>query len=77
MPLAATHYYFIREIPTFASFEVRMSVQAWDQKWVCVNFVFIFFLLTGYKNYTVLCRAEIRHQAQEIKSGTEVHGEDC
>jgi hypothetical protein len=73
MPLAATHYYFIREIPTFASYEVRMSVQAWDQKWVCVNLVFFFFFLTGH---TVLCRTEICHQTQEIKSGTEIHSED-
>ncbi|KAF8342468.1 hypothetical protein F5887DRAFT_974384 [Amanita rubescens] len=41
MPLAATHYYFIREIPTFASYEVRMSVQAWDQKWFYVALKFV------------------------------------
>ncbi|KAJ6596285.1 hypothetical protein DFH09DRAFT_973431 [Mycena vulgaris] len=35
-PLAATHYHFIREIPMFSSFEVRVSVGAWDDKWIWI-----------------------------------------
>jgi hypothetical protein len=31
---AATNHNFIREIPMFARFEVRMSIGAWDEKWV-------------------------------------------
>lgn len=34
--LGATHYHFIREIPIFARYEVRISIAAWDQKWVYV-----------------------------------------
>ncbi|KAK2463910.1 hypothetical protein APHAL10511_004082 [Amanita phalloides] len=33
MALAATHYHFIREIPKFASYQVRTSIHAWDEKW--------------------------------------------
>ncbi|KIJ93146.1 hypothetical protein K443DRAFT_684765 [Laccaria amethystina LaAM-08-1] len=33
MPLAATHYHFIQEIPMLSSYEVRTSIGAWDQKW--------------------------------------------
>ncbi|KAF8805000.1 hypothetical protein BYT27DRAFT_7142973 [Phlegmacium glaucopus] len=36
MALAATHYHFIREIPILATYEVRTSIAAWDQKWVYV-----------------------------------------
>ncbi|KAG6828966.1 hypothetical protein H0H92_006148 [Tricholoma furcatifolium] len=36
MALAATHYNFIREIPMLASYEVRLSVAAWDQKWIYI-----------------------------------------
>jgi hypothetical protein len=32
--VGATHYDFIREIPMLASYEVRVSLKAWDQKWV-------------------------------------------
>ncbi|KAI6143375.1 hypothetical protein BKA82DRAFT_4185482 [Pisolithus tinctorius] len=32
--LGATHYHFIREIPMFARYEVRISIAAWDQKWL-------------------------------------------
>lgn len=31
----ATHYHFIREVPILSSYEVRTSIAAWDQKWVC------------------------------------------
>jgi len=36
MPLAVTHYHFIREIPMLAFYEVRTSVAAWDQKWLYI-----------------------------------------
>lgn len=39
--LAATHYNFIREIPIFASYEVRVSIQAWDHKWLYVVLKFV------------------------------------
>jgi hypothetical protein len=45
MPLAATHYDFVREIPMFAPYEVRISVQAWDHKWVRVFLFFISIIL--------------------------------
>ncbi|KAI0028330.1 hypothetical protein K488DRAFT_58879 [Vararia minispora EC-137] len=32
--LAATHFHFLREIPMLAPYETRMSLVAWDQKWV-------------------------------------------
>ncbi|KAJ7469181.1 hypothetical protein FB451DRAFT_1255982 [Mycena latifolia] len=34
VPLAATHYHFIREIPMLSRYEVRASIGAWDDKWV-------------------------------------------
>ncbi|KAI6030091.1 hypothetical protein EDC04DRAFT_2712989 [Pisolithus marmoratus] len=34
--LGATHYHFIREIPIFARYEVRISIATWDQKWLYV-----------------------------------------
>ncbi|KAJ7617246.1 hypothetical protein FB45DRAFT_933726 [Roridomyces roridus] len=34
MPLAATHYHFIREIPLFGTYEVRTSIGGWDNKWI-------------------------------------------
>ncbi|TRM69960.1 hypothetical protein BD626DRAFT_392602 [Schizophyllum amplum] len=37
MPLAATHYHFIREIPMLSHYQVRIRIGAWDQKWMyCV-----------------------------------------
>lgn len=30
----ATHFRFIREIPMFAKYEMRVGVAAWDEKWV-------------------------------------------
>ncbi|KAF8957170.1 hypothetical protein BDZ97DRAFT_1847636 [Flammula alnicola] len=41
MPLAATHYHFVREIPILAAYEVRTSVAAWDQKWLYVMSKFV------------------------------------
>ncbi|KAG6877912.1 hypothetical protein C0993_002398 [Termitomyces sp. T159_Od127] len=41
MALAATHYNFVREIPMFASYEVRLSVGGWDQKWIYVVAKFV------------------------------------
>jgi hypothetical protein len=34
MALGATHHQFIREVPMFANFEVRLTIGSWDQKWV-------------------------------------------
>ncbi|KAL4077811.1 hypothetical protein J3A83DRAFT_4216795 [Scleroderma citrinum] len=34
--LSATHYHFIREIPLFARYEVRISIASWDNKWMYV-----------------------------------------
>ncbi|KAJ6596258.1 hypothetical protein DFH09DRAFT_1134507 [Mycena vulgaris] len=36
IPLAATHYHFIREIPMLSRYEVRASIGAWDDKWIWV-----------------------------------------
>ncbi|KAJ7469063.1 hypothetical protein FB451DRAFT_1560118 [Mycena latifolia] len=36
VPLAATHYHFIREIPMLSRYEVRTSIGAWDDKWIWV-----------------------------------------
>ncbi|KAJ7469246.1 hypothetical protein FB451DRAFT_1400806 [Mycena latifolia] len=30
----ATHFHFIRKIPMFARYEVRVSVGAWDDRWI-------------------------------------------
>lgn len=40
---AATHFHFIREIPMFSRYEVRMSIVAWDQKWFYVISRFVTF----------------------------------
>ncbi|KAJ7247099.1 hypothetical protein C8J57DRAFT_1241247 [Mycena rebaudengoi] len=34
IPLAATHYHFVREIPIFARYEIRTTIGAWDDKWI-------------------------------------------
>ena len=31
---SATHYQFVREVPVLATYEVRLTILAWDQKWV-------------------------------------------
>ncbi|KAF5349837.1 hypothetical protein D9758_014015 [Tetrapyrgos nigripes] len=36
MPLAATHFHFIKEIPVMSSYEVRVSLGSWDEKWVYI-----------------------------------------
>jgi len=36
MALGATHYHFIREIAPLARYEVRLSIGAWDHKWLYV-----------------------------------------
>ncbi|EGN91776.1 hypothetical protein SERLA73DRAFT_192050 [Serpula lacrymans var. lacrymans S7.3] len=36
MALGATHYHFIREIPMFARYEVRVTIGGWDNKWIYV-----------------------------------------
>jgi len=41
IPLAATHFHFIREIPMFSRFEVRVSIGAWDHKWLYVLAKFV------------------------------------
>ncbi|KAG6907549.1 hypothetical protein DXG01_008535 [Tephrocybe rancida] len=41
MALAATHYSFIREIPMLTSYEIRLTVGAWDQKWIYVIAKFV------------------------------------
>ncbi|KAF5371328.1 hypothetical protein D9758_004223 [Tetrapyrgos nigripes] len=32
--LAATHFYFIREIPVLAPYEIHLSLGSWDHKWI-------------------------------------------
>ncbi|KAK0495703.1 hypothetical protein EDD18DRAFT_1170424, partial [Armillaria luteobubalina] len=34
IPLAATHFLFLREIPILASYEVRLTVGSWGDKWM-------------------------------------------
>ncbi|KAG7440731.1 uncharacterized protein BT62DRAFT_909821 [Guyanagaster necrorhizus] len=34
IPLAATHFLYIREIPMLASYEVRLTVGSWGDKWM-------------------------------------------
>ncbi|PSR78464.1 hypothetical protein PHLCEN_2v7407 [Hermanssonia centrifuga] len=36
MPLGATHFKFMKEIPIFAHYQIRMSIAAWDNKWLYV-----------------------------------------
>ncbi|EPQ57428.1 hypothetical protein GLOTRDRAFT_58778 [Gloeophyllum trabeum ATCC 11539] len=39
--LAGTHHSFIREIPMFAKYELRMNVGSWDNKWVYIVVRFV------------------------------------
>ncbi|KIJ64173.1 hypothetical protein HYDPIDRAFT_187973 [Hydnomerulius pinastri MD-312] len=34
MALGASHYHFIREIPFFAKYEIRLTFGSWDHKWI-------------------------------------------
>ncbi|KAJ3769322.1 hypothetical protein FB446DRAFT_748488 [Lentinula raphanica] len=36
IPLASTHFHFIRELPVFAKYELRLTIGAWDEKWMYV-----------------------------------------
>ncbi|KAJ7595317.1 hypothetical protein C8J56DRAFT_922086 [Mycena floridula] len=36
LPLAATHFYFVKEIPILSSYEVRTNTGSWDDKWFYV-----------------------------------------
>ncbi|KZT67849.1 hypothetical protein DAEQUDRAFT_672424 [Daedalea quercina L-15889] len=36
LALGATHYSFLREIPMFSPYEVRMQIAAWDSKWIFI-----------------------------------------
>ncbi|KAJ3925480.1 MAG: hypothetical protein NXY57DRAFT_1031894 [Lentinula lateritia] len=36
IPLAATHFHFIKELPVFAKYELRLTIGAWDEKWFYV-----------------------------------------
>ncbi|KAI5828736.1 hypothetical protein K523DRAFT_353189 [Schizophyllum commune Tattone D] len=51
MPLAATHYHFIREIPMLAPYQVRIRVGAWDQKWLYVVCRFVTMPKKGAKKH--------------------------
>lgn len=35
LPIGATYFYYHREIPMRVNYEIRMSLGAWDEKWVC------------------------------------------
>ncbi|KAJ7871915.1 hypothetical protein B0H13DRAFT_1634086 [Mycena leptocephala] len=38
VPLAATHFHYIREIPMLTHYEVRTTIGAWDEKWIwCIS----------------------------------------
>ncbi|KAF9232091.1 hypothetical protein BU15DRAFT_55414, partial [Melanogaster broomeanus] len=39
--LGSTQYHFLREIPVFASYEIKLSIGAWDQKWMYIVCCFI------------------------------------
>ena len=67
MPLAATHYDFIRELPMFAPYEVRLTIHSWDHKWVCV-FPFFFLIIRCHGNFVVACHAEVRDPTEEIET---------
>ncbi|TEB27137.1 hypothetical protein FA13DRAFT_960169 [Coprinellus micaceus] len=41
IPLAATHFHFIREIPILAPYEIRSRIVAWDQKWFYIVHRFV------------------------------------
>ncbi|KAI0325446.1 hypothetical protein GY45DRAFT_1356733 [Cubamyces sp. BRFM 1775] len=36
MGLGATHFTFLREIPMFSHYEMRVSVMSWDNKWIYI-----------------------------------------
>ncbi|KAJ4491953.1 hypothetical protein C8J55DRAFT_251322 [Lentinula edodes] len=37
VPIASTHFHFVREIPMLAKYEVRAGIGAWDEKWFYVS----------------------------------------
>ncbi|KAG1739115.1 uncharacterized protein EDB91DRAFT_391786 [Suillus paluster] len=36
MALGSTHFHFVREIPFLAKYEIRLSIGAWDHKWMFI-----------------------------------------
>ncbi|KAL4244040.1 THEM6/lcsJ thioesterase [Abortiporus biennis] len=41
MALAATHYKFVREIPMFTKYEIKMTMATWEDKWMYVLVRFV------------------------------------
>ncbi|THH17018.1 hypothetical protein EW146_g3710 [Bondarzewia mesenterica] len=39
--LGATHFQFLREIPIFSTYEIRMSFASWDSKWIFLVIRFV------------------------------------
>lgn len=57
MPGTGTHYTFIREIPIFARYELRMRVVGWGDKWVR-TFIFSCFSPGALVSFWSTYRAE-------------------
>ncbi|KAF5392948.1 hypothetical protein D9757_001354 [Collybiopsis confluens] len=47
VPIASTHFHFVREIPMFAKYEVRAGIGAWDEKWASTFYVVARFVTKG------------------------------
>ncbi|KAH7920206.1 hypothetical protein BV22DRAFT_1122897 [Leucogyrophana mollusca] len=52
LALGSTHYHFIREIPMFANYEVRLTIGAWDHKWMYIISRFVTTSRKTQRNYS-------------------------
>ncbi|KAJ6552160.1 hypothetical protein B0H10DRAFT_2180932 [Mycena sp. CBHHK59/15] len=70
VPLAATHYHFIREIPMLSKYEIRASIGAWDEKWIWFIQRFVTHPKKGKKSAKSRTAAEVKPESMPAESFT-------
>ncbi|KAF5380747.1 hypothetical protein D9757_007140 [Collybiopsis confluens] len=73
--LSSTHFNFIREIPLFAKYQIRLSIAAWDEKWASIlPFAVDWFRVADHEQCYLVARfvtkSDNKHQASHVKSGS-------
>ncbi|KAG2159162.1 uncharacterized protein EDB93DRAFT_1118583 [Suillus bovinus] len=70
MALGSTHFHFIREIPFLSSYEIRLSIGAWDNKWMFVIARYISF--PGPKNrHSATHKLQVDGAGQQLGTGND------
>lgn len=64
MALGSTHFHFIREIPFLRSYEIRLSIGAWDHKWM--------FVIARYVSFPKNRRSDATYELHADGSGQQL-----